>query len=168
VKREVGNFIVEEMLTRINDGESPVQGESFNKLSKQYADDEKGGDRTPNLELTGDMLDALTFQINDDNSIDVGIFDESQEGKADGHNHWTQKSPLPKRRFIPKKSQKFDADIRAGVKEIVADYKKAPEKRDEPRITDRQQTPELTQVTLGDILSDRNIDRLFGDIFGTD
>ena len=52
VKREIGEFIVGEILERVSKGKSPVKGQgSFKILSKNYADAEKGGDRNPNQDF---------------------------------------------------------------------------------------------------------------------
>ena len=65
VKKDVGEFIVNEMLISMEKGDSPVQGENFPKLSGEYAVAEKDGDTTPNLDLEGDMLNSLKFDVTD-------------------------------------------------------------------------------------------------------
>lgn len=120
VKEQVGEFIVTEILRKVEEGRSPVSGRgSFKKLSKQYASEEKGGDRTANLELDGDMLDALTSKNRKGDTIEVGIFKSSQVPKADGHNNFSGDSKLPTRRFIPKGDESFKRDIMTGVKRII-------------------------------------------------
>lgn len=128
VLREIGDFVVDSILDRVGDGKSPVEGEKFKKLSKAYADAEKAGDRTPNLDLNGDMLDSLTFEITGENEVTVGIFDEEQAQKAFGHNtgfqgHSKLRSKDNKRRFIPRKSQNFNSNIRSGIKEILEEFR---------------------------------------------
>lgn len=124
VKAEIGEFVVNEMLEKLSAGKSPVVGEEFEQLNKKYADANKGGNQTPNLELFGDMLDALTFK-NTKEGIEVGIFKKSELDKADGHNkwNWSNNRRIPKRRFIPKKSQEFVKEIKDGIKQIVQDAK---------------------------------------------
>ena len=124
VKKEIGDFVVEEILIAVSKGQSPVIGEkrNFKKLKPDYAKAEKGGDRNPDLELLGDMLDSLTFK-NTTKGIEVGIFKATEVPKADGHNNFSGKSTLPKRRFIPKDSQKFRKSIQNGVKGIINEFK---------------------------------------------
>lgn len=128
VKKEVGDFIVEEILEAVSQGKSPVGGlGKFKELKKEYADAEKGGNRTPNLELLGDMLDSLTFE-DAGNGIEVGIFDSDEVPKADGHNNFSGKSTLPLRRFIPRGSEKFDRDIESGINDILEEFRESPER----------------------------------------
>ena len=83
VKKEIGDFVVEEILIAVSKGQSPVIGEkrNFKKLKPDYAKAEKGGDRNPDLELLGDMLDSLTFK-NTTKGIEVGIFKATEVPKA--------------------------------------------------------------------------------------
>lgn len=165
VKKEIGDFIVTEILSQLQDGDSPVVGESFPTLNKQYAKDEKGGDRTPNLDLDGDMLNALTFK-NTDDGIKVGIFKSSELGKADGHNKFSRSNNnrIPQRRFIPKPSQSFDPEIRREVKRIIKENESEgrisrPSENGEFRqtITDFS-TVTTTEVTVSDVFDDFLVD----------
>jgi phage gpG-like protein len=115
IKEEVAEFIISSVLEYVNDGRSPVTGQQFKQLSKDYADEEKGGRRTPNLDLEGDMLNSLTWK-NTENGIKVGIFDESQTPKAYNHNVG---DTLPKRQFIPNGRQRFVGIIEDGVNQII-------------------------------------------------
>jgi len=163
VKNEVGEFIIEEILLRVADGKSPLKGTPrWSKLSSKYAKDEKGGNTTPNLELDGDLLDALEFKRGKGNKIEIGIFDKDETGKADGHNNHTGKSKLPKRRFIPDDTEQFYKKITDGVKEIISENKAKPVK---PKITDRVSTEDESSINLSDILSDATLTRLFGEYF---
>lgn len=122
VKEAVGQFIIDSIIDTVGSGTSPVSGErSFKKLTKKYADKEKGGDTTPNLYLLGDMLGSLDFKITKD-GVKIGV-DESQWGKADGHNNFSGESQLPKRRFIPDEGQTFKSDIMNGVDDIIEQYR---------------------------------------------
>ena len=88
----MGEFVVNEILRSVSEGKSPVSGRrQFKILDEKYAKDEKGGDRNPNLELGGDMLDALTFKPMPGDSLEVGIFDSNEVPKADGHNNFSGK-----------------------------------------------------------------------------
>ena len=129
VKQEVGNFVVEEILRSVSSASTPVSGGKYKAtLSKDYADEEKGGNRTANLELEGDMLDSLEFK-NTREGVEVGIFKASEVPKADGHNNFSGKSKLPTRQFIPKENEKFKRNIEKGIKDIVNEFKVSPEPR---------------------------------------
>lgn len=121
-KQDVGEFVVNQILRFVSSGTSPVEGESFARLTSEYADKFKGGNRTPNLELDGDMLDSLTYEITN-NGIEVGIFDASEVPKADGHNNFSGDSKLPTRRFIPKGNQNFRPIIEAGIETVLDRYR---------------------------------------------
>lgn len=118
VKNEVGEFIVDEIFRNLSEGRSPVKGERFKRLSKDYAVREKGGDRTPNLELTSDMIESIGFKRTKE-GIAVGIMKSKERPKADGHNNFSGRSKLPKRRFIPGKDQEFKTSITREVGGIL-------------------------------------------------
>lgn len=147
-KKDVGEFVVNEILRNLSEGKSPVSGERFKKLSKEYADQFKGGDRKPNLELEGDMLDALTFKNRAD-GIEVGVFKKKELGKADGHNNFSGDSKLPKRRFIPDEGQDFKANINKGIKQILAEYREPPT---EPTDFGSEPTEPSAGFSLDDLL----------------
>jgi hypothetical protein len=110
------NFIKEQVLSYVHDGDSPVEGEGpFKDLNKKYADEEKMGDETPNLELTGAMLNALEVEAVDE-LIRIHI-SGSEAGKAEGHNQHQGPSNLPQRRFIPAKGQSLRQEIHDGIKD---------------------------------------------------
>jgi len=163
VKDEIGEFIIEEILLRVNDGKSPLKGTPrWNSLNSEYAKDEKGGNKTPNLELDGDLLDALTWKRGKGGELEIGIFKKSETGKADGHNNHTGKSKLPLRRFIPDENDHFYKKITDGIKEIISENKKPLE---EVKVKDRESTEEVTSITLDDILSTASLNEIFGDAF---
>lgn len=115
----------------MSSGKSPVMGQSFAKLDPDYADKYKGGNRTPNLELEGDMLDSLTFEVRGD-EVEVGIFSDKEAPKADGHNNFSGESKLPTRRFIPDSSEEFIPKISSGVEQILNRYKEEPTEPEDP------------------------------------
>ena len=122
-KRDVGEFIVGEILRSVQRGQSPVEGRgAFKKLDPEYANEFKGGNRQPNLDQQGDMLDALEFEITT-GGVKVGIFQDSQVPKADGHNNFSGLSELPERRFIPDATEDFKRNIKAGVNQILDGYR---------------------------------------------
>lgn len=122
VKQDVGEFLVESILSSAHATKSPVEGEgSFDKLSPAYKKKKvaEGHDGKPNLEFSGDMLDALTFEETP-NGIELGWFGD-QAGKADGHNNLSGKSSLPQRRLLPDVGQNFTSSIKEGAEKIIAD-----------------------------------------------
>jgi hypothetical protein len=127
VKKEVGNYIVEAILSDVSKATSPVQGAGWQKtLNKRYAKEKSkySNKLIANMELHGDMLDALEFKETA-NGIEVGIWDKSEVPKADGHNNFSGDSKLPERRFIPYKGQKFKSDILQEVASIITSYEES-------------------------------------------
>ena len=120
-KSEVGEFLVEQILSAVASRKSPVTGESFDPLSKDYKSDkqDQGLQGVPNLELTGSMLDSLDFRIEGDEIV-IGVFGEDAP-KADGHNNLSGESKLPERRFIPAEGQGFVSSIEREVARIIND-----------------------------------------------
>ncbi len=124
ISERVGDYLVEQILDSVGSQKSPVQGEGWAPLSKDYKEykKEQGANPVANMELKGDMLNSLTFKPTD-NGVEVGFFDE-QAWKADGHNHFSaasERSFAPKRRFLPDEGQNFKADIQRGVDAIIAE-----------------------------------------------
>lgn len=121
-KKEIGEYLVEQILASVNEVSTPVSGGKYKStLSKKYAQHkaDEGLDPVPNLEFEGDMLDALTFRVTK-KGVKVGIFG-SEAPKADGHNNFSGKSKLPTRQFLPKEGQKFKREIDQNIEQIVAD-----------------------------------------------
>lgn len=165
VKGEVGQFIVDSILEKLAKGDSPVSGESFKDLSKKYADRYKGGNRNPNLELEGDLLAALGFESSQDGVV-IGIMDDSQRPKADGHNHLTSASKnatAPRRRFIPGSSQNFKRDIERGIQDIVDSFAATQEELDLAPGESNQDVSSSSSrgggisISLNDLLSNESI-----------
>jgi hypothetical protein len=118
---DVGQFLVDSILDYVGQGKSPVSGKrDFKALSTPYADREKGGDTLANLDLTGGMLDSLTYKVVGDKVV-VGIFDEDEAIKAYNHNIG---DTLPKRQFIPDdaKGESLKSDIQRGISSIISEY----------------------------------------------
>lgn len=139
---EVGRYVATEIALIVGDGKSPVEGYGdFKRLTSEYADEEKGGDRTPNLELEGDMMRALDWRV-EMNEVKVGFFDRSQAIKAYGHNTGMKGHPwldgvAPVRRLIPDKGEKFSKEIQEGIDQIVDSYVSALEE-DEGEVEEAQ------------------------------
>lgn len=157
VKQDISEFVEGEILRSVSQGRSPVKGRGFfKKLSNDYADKEKGGDKNPNLELEGDMLDALESR-NVKDGIEVGIFRRSQVPKADGHNNFSGLSRLPERRFIPKEDEEFKRNINSGIKRIIDQNKQAKinkPKADNIITAQNFATNFVSQITIDDLFDD--------------
>lgn len=160
-KEDVTDFILNEINRSLASGKSPVAGESFPKLNKEYAKEEKGGNRTPNLQLEGDLLSNLEgFSTIGTNEINIGYQDGNPESeKADGHNKFTgRKNNLPKRRFIPSSKQKFDEKIVKGYNRILDSYR-VREETELEEASSESETPERTEITLTDLFGS-TLDRI--------
>jgi hypothetical protein len=132
---EVGEFIVTSILDNVGSAKSPVHKGKYKKsLSPDYKKLKSAisGNSTANMELYGDMLDALEFKITDQEGIlEVGYFEESgQVAKADNHNKFSAKSKktkLPYRQHIPRPNERFKDDIMSEVVRIIRDASKDTE-----------------------------------------
>lgn len=130
VKAEVADYLKNEVLRFLARGTSPVKGEGrFRILKPNYARKFKGGVRTANLELEGDLKDSIIAEPSDGAFIKFG-HEGAQVPKADGHNQisskaqrWAVASRHPKRRYIPNSSQKFVDEITEEVINIVNEFK---------------------------------------------
>lgn len=120
VKEKVGEFLKDQILLAVGNQKSPVSGEGWPALSKNYKAYKKGQGLPgeANMEFTGSMLDSLDYRPTTD-GVEVGVFG-SDAKKADGHNNFTGSSPLPQRRFLPGDGQKFKANIQSKIDEIIA------------------------------------------------
>ena len=122
-KQEVGDYLINETIRYVERGISPVAGEApWEKLDKEYAKEEHAGNRTPTLNATGRLREALQFRTTEQ-GIEIGIMHKSQKAKADGHNNFSGKSHLPRRRFIPSSRQDYKSEIMAGVDRILNAYR---------------------------------------------
>ena len=126
--KEAAEFVRDSILDFVAQGKSPVKGFSdFKGLTTEYKAQKRklGGAPKPNLELEGDLLAALEAHVSG-NQIEVGIFDSSQNGKAEGNNLGTYgtDSEFKPRRFIPVKDrgETFKQDIMNGIRDILDDY----------------------------------------------
>lgn len=152
---EAGDFIVEQVLLSLHKAQSPVIGESFPKLSSQYAakKKEEGGEGKPNLELSGEMLDALEWRPTK-TGIEVGFFGD-QAPKADGHLKFSGlENNTPKRRFLPGEGQNFKHEIRSELDKIVNDAivenTDIPDKKLE-KVSSKSELYELLKERFGDL-----------------
>ncbi len=124
IRRDVGDYLVEQTLSYVAESRSPVKGESFPALSKEYKKKKlaEGGTGKPDLTENGNMMDDLTYRDQGEDAIKIGIF-SNQAWKADGHLKFSgADSNNPKRRFLPAEGQEFVPEIEAQVEKIIADY----------------------------------------------
>ncbi len=120
--QETGELLVEQVLLSMADAKSPVSGEKFPALTKAYKAKKValGGQPKPDLELTGELKDALTFRKTKE-GLEIGFFG-SQSDKADGHLKFSGRENFtPQRRFLPAEGQKFNDTIEAKVQSIIDD-----------------------------------------------
>lgn len=126
-QQDIADFVKEKVLGYVGEAKSPVKGESWKaSLSPGYAKikGKQSGSKTANMELKGDMLDALDVVPVNSETLSLQI-EGKQAAKADGHNKLIEGNPnLPKRRFIPDKDQEFKSDINQGIKKILTRYSK--------------------------------------------
>lgn len=120
----VAELVKTEVLEFVGDGKSPVQGGPWKRgLSPEYKKlkSKESSATFANMELTGEMLDALNAVVKRGNKISLEITG-SQAPKADGHNNHSGDSSLPERRFIPKDDETFKKSIWSDVKRILQEY----------------------------------------------
>lgn len=131
VRREalqaMGEFLRDSVLDHVADSKSPVSGGPWKKaLSKAYKDviSDFSSVLRANLELSGSMLDALDFKIEGD-QINFGVFDDNLVGRAEGNNIGSygqgRGNRSKARRFIPLSREKFNPEIRSGMRNIAED-----------------------------------------------
>lgn len=125
---EVGGYLVEQILENCGRAKTSVANGAW-KSSLSPAYKKRKGDQSSsliaNMELTGDMLDSLTFKTNG-KKIEIGIFDYNEAQKADNHNKFSGASKgtnVPQRQFIPRKGEKFSRDILSEINQIIEDKK---------------------------------------------
>lgn len=128
LSEEVGELLLDKVLEYASKAKSPVDGESWkSSLSKKYKKfkAEESSSTIANMELNGDLLDALEYKATK-SFVEIGIFDEELEmKKLDGHGHYNVfglNPKLPQRRLLPAKDQKFKNDILKDVKALVKEY----------------------------------------------
>lgn len=153
IKQDVGEFLVEQVLLSVGESKSPVTGEAWPGLSKKYMKEKvaQGGVGKANMELTGDMLNALDYKVTPD-GIELAIYGKKEAPKADGHLKFSgAENNTPQRRFIPGEGQSFKDGIESQVQEIIAD--KMAETIDREDLTSVKSSHDLYEV-LGQVFED--------------
>jgi hypothetical protein len=75
--------------------------------------------RPVNLELSGEMLDALTFRVlPSKNAIEVGIIGGSADVKERAKAHHDGTKDMARRRFIPGEGEEFAVSIMRAIREL--------------------------------------------------
>lgn len=153
-KNKIGRFIIDSTLEEISKGQSPVDGEGrWRLLNPDYAEAEKGGDRTPNMELKGDMLDKYKFTTSGPlrNYIDVGIRGTQGE-KSESHNHLGGSGKNPRRRFIPGENQEYIDPIESEIRKIENEFRdKERQRQARRRNRDNRETASREQSLLDQV-----------------
>lgn len=135
---EIGQYLIDNILDKVGSGVSPVTGKPFQKLTPAYKKQKAkiSGSSKANLELFGDMLDALEYTYDDvKGEIEVGIFDSSgQADKAYGHNSGFKGHPNKEmrgtkyqRKFIANTKEKFNGTDET-INDILEEYASKMEK----------------------------------------
>lgn len=126
----VGNWLLETSLSEIGAGRSPVAGGPWKKsLTPEYREKKKDESSVTvaNLELTGEMLDALGVD-HSGSQLFYGVEgDRALVGKAEGNNIGTygregSGDDSKARRFVPLEGETFTPKIIAGMREILEDF----------------------------------------------
>jgi phage gpG-like protein len=183
---EVADYLENEVMRTISKGVSPVKGEgNFQRLDAKYAKNFKGGSRTSNLELEGDLKDSLIVKPATGSFIKFG-HEGAQVPKADGHNQisskakrWAVGAEMPKRRYIPDDGQKFKDNITSEIKKIIKDFSQVENNTvsiDEDNLdallsstsikevaSPEQRESGTSFVSIDDLFSDDSIDALLED-----
>lgn len=125
----VASYLKDAMLEYIGDGVSPVSGfGKFPSYTKNYKKikSEESSSKTVNLELSGEMLDALDVSVRGSKIVVDVIGDEDLRGRAEGNNLGTYGTGSPikgkTRRFIPLKDETFKRSIQENIKRILKEF----------------------------------------------
>ena len=102
----MGPSFLDELLSVL---ESTVLGEAKREVTSSAV---------ANMELTGDMLDALVA-VDHSRGIEVGFFDSDQAIKAFNHNTG---DTVPTRKSIPSPKENFRPAIRDEIREIISEH----------------------------------------------
>lgn len=134
VLKEINEFVIDKILLDTSKQTSAVTGEEFEALSPEYKKYKVkvGGVPRPNLELSGDMLDALKGIVRNSDETEIGIFKRSEALKADGHCHTGVfgESKIPQRQFLPKEGETLRDEIMNDVETLANRLiEDAPKKR---------------------------------------
>ena len=147
VAREVGELLIDETLVAVGNSKSPLSGHSFDKLTQKYKKFKQSKNRrgVPNLELSGDMLDAFKAKVTKTGLLEMGVFGKDAP-KADGHNNLSGKSSLPLRRFLPGKEDSYKRPVISQIDNLIADAVATSSKLPKQRLANIQTKREFFNV----------------------
>ena len=153
IRDEVGTYLVEQTQIALAERKSPVSGEAIRALtSKSYKEFKKRevGNTNADLEFSGQMKDEIDFRPTAE-GIKIGVFGD-RAGAADGHNNFSGRSQLPKRRFLPAENQVYKQEIQKTVKQIVTDIvteEMAFTKDDFKNVTTKKELVQVLSTKMG-------------------
>lgn len=129
--KEVASYVIEQVLTHMDNARSPVDGHgAFKALSKDYAKKKKaaGKGSRPNLEFYGDLKTAIQC-TRSGGMLNLKVTG-TESAKADGHCNHSGKSQLPTRRFIPLEGEDegFKKSIVDGIEQVLKQYQEKDRK----------------------------------------
>ncbi len=120
------SFLKEAVLEYIGDAKSPVAGGKWiRRLEPAYREKkiEESGVDFANLELTGDLLDSLSAQVNRGKVVfDVA---EDEYGKAEGNLtgiYGENSKKVKPRQFLPQGKETFKKSILEDLKALLQEY----------------------------------------------
>jgi predicted AlkP superfamily phosphohydrolase/phosphomutase len=121
VKEKIAELIISQVKEHIARGVSPVRGQR--RFERYKNPDKYPGDRKTkrpvNLEMTGEMLNALDWQDSEGTTVTIGFFDPEQSEKAKYHNDGT--ANMAKRQILPtKKNEEFNVSITRLIRDLYA------------------------------------------------
>jgi len=116
---ELADLVIEHIYDRTNSGKD-VNGRQFKPYSKGYEESLAGkiGNKkgaTPNLQLSGDMLAAMTLLEQQKGKIVIGWADQDERGKAEGNILGSYGQPDPN----PKKARPFFGIKPSKLRELI-------------------------------------------------
>lgn len=126
----IQNYVKEQVLSHIGEGKSPIQGGHWKRqLSQEYLKikAKQSGSKIANLELTGELLDALEVSAVNSEKLALSVVDSSQRDKAEGNqlgSYGREPNKANSREFIPQDGQNFRKEIIQGMKDILRRYER--------------------------------------------
>ena len=124
---DAGEAALEKISEYMEKRRSPVKGKNknFDELSTKYAKikQKRVGNKKPNLRLTGELLESLDVEA-DDNSFTLRVTG-SDNNIQKSYNH-NVGDTVPKRQFLPNdaNNEQLKGDVVKAIKDAIKKYKK--------------------------------------------
>jgi hypothetical protein len=125
VAEELGTAVHEEVRDLVSTGVSPVRG--FGRFAPYKNTEKYPGKRKPgrpvNLELTGEMLDALRFRRKGENSLEYGWLPGTDPDvliRARAHQEGHSDGDFPARPVLPQDGEQFAVSVERRVKDVYS------------------------------------------------